>query len=1259
MSVDLGTISASVELKLGGLTANAATATATMKGLSSTISQEGAKSVRSLSLLDNAFTKLASSEAGRKIGRDMTIAGGATVAALGAATKAAADFDQSLRNVDSIAHMTTAQFGQLHDSVLGLAKDPTIRQAPTDLAKGLYDVYSSGFQGKKALDILKVSAQGASAGMTDTATSSKALMAVLNSGVPGITSARQAMDVLFQEVNYGVNTFEELASSIGTSLPIAAKAGITLQELTAAIGVMTRQGISASESVTELQQFILHLINPGQQAAKVMDELGIKHGLAAVKAEGLSGAIQNVMEKTKGHEDSLSHLFPRIESFIGFLAIAKNSGHDFADALDQEKHAGDGVGQMMEALLRQNKGAAAQTEILKKRTAELAIKIGEDLLPYLIHLVDDTTKLIDKFESLPKPIQDGIIKFTALSAIVLTLGGGFLTAAKNLVVLRNGIAAAGLLGGAGSAAGAAGILGRLGLMSGPGGLITGAGAKTAFMGTAGIGGNLLGGGLLAAPFAYGAYKYNQYLGIENDRLNSEQRGNGVANMAPYINRMAAIRKAHPKDYAGRADYQAQQSLLHQMSGANQRGSAPVAATSDAGHAIAQAAFKRQLDGSARTFQHHCEGLAHATYNSVTSAYSRILDNSGGSAKSALAKFQAAGLARPYTPGMALPPGSLLYSNTLGAKGSSEGKYGHVQTIGPHGQRLDQYGINHFNPRNFQFYVPPPGMARKGKPGAGGPDPLTDEQKAQIKQQLADRAKFSRDIQDQLFEATHPEFANRKHKALRDYQDQVADPDATTATKQQSRKLYLANIQSINAEERKANSDHQKELLRQWKQYLQSQTQAMKEARDARLQILQEAAGRKERLAGLGADMADNTNALTQDPDEYGFAKQGEEAGKRLRERQKAIRANSALGPYGKNDIDPGTLLKQAQGEYDAAMAHIDQLRKDKGVKDKEATDAEAQRLQDKTARENEAADRARDKSERDFEETMRFEYEHQMISLAQYQAFLKAKLASMDEFEKDADGKDTPILTDNWKRVKGDLDSSGGQKKERAGQDPAAWLTDGMKTGFGDGLEHLHSLKTATKEWELETIKAILHVGAAWATAQLFGGKFGSGFSFGGKGKLDAAQAIPALAGGLSAGGSTLGNIHGINGAVGGAGSGAGGGIGNLLGLAASFLPGGGLLGSLFGGGKAGGIFGGLKKIFHFATGGLVPGTGFHDSVPALLTPGERVLTKAQQAGMGGGAPQIHINHHGNVYGAEGVSDMHADWAWQVSQQLATAVPGS
>ena len=45
-----------------------------------------------------------------------------------------------------------------------------------------------------------------------------------------------------------------------------------------------------------------------------------------------------------------------------------------------------------------------------------------------------------------------------------------------------------------------------------------------------------------------------------------------------------------------------------------------------------------------------------------------------------------------------------------------------------------------------------------------------------------------------------------------------------------------------------------------------------------------------------------------------------------------------------------------------------------------------------------------------------------------------------------------------------------------------------------------------------------------------------------------------------------------------------------------------------------------------FAQGGIVPGSGNRDTVPAMLTPGEVVLNKAQQENLAGGMGGITLN---------------------------------
>src|ERR671918_86576 len=95
-------------------------------------------------------------------------------------------------------------------------------QSAQVLAKGLYDIGSSGFYGADALKILEVSAIAASAGMTDTATASKAIVGVLNAYGLEAEDAAHVSDVLFTTVELGVITFEELTRQLGDVLGAAA-----------------------------------------------------------------------------------------------------------------------------------------------------------------------------------------------------------------------------------------------------------------------------------------------------------------------------------------------------------------------------------------------------------------------------------------------------------------------------------------------------------------------------------------------------------------------------------------------------------------------------------------------------------------------------------------------------------------------------------------------------------------------------------------------------------------------------------------------------------------------------------------------------------------------------------------------------------------------------------------------------------------------------------------------------------------------------
>lgn len=445
MNSSLGTITAFVKLDTSGLLKGLTGAKVALGEFGGQLKQAGA-----------GVSQLA-----QDMGRGMTLAAAGLAGGLALATKQAAAFDQAMRNVNSIAKVGETQFQGLKKSVLSLTDDPRIRQAPVDLAKGLYDVVSSGFSGQKALDVLRVSAVGASAGMTDTATSSRVLMAVLNSGIGGVDSIRHAMDILFREVDLGVNTFEGLAGALGDVLPTAKVAGVSLQEVSAALVVMTRRGINVNEAVTALNQLLNHVLKPGKDAKELMDALGISYGSAAIQAQGLTGWLQQVVNKTHGNTDELTRLIPEVRGMKALLTLTDEGARQYTESLKGMQSATQGAGSTQRAVNEQMKGAEFQAAKLKQEMEKLAIEIGETLLPSEVKLTRATRDLFQWFARLPDPIK-------ASATNVALFGSASILAVAGVVRLTGAIkglwtAVAGFLG---STAGKLLINGPMALLSG-------------------------------------------------------------------------------------------------------------------------------------------------------------------------------------------------------------------------------------------------------------------------------------------------------------------------------------------------------------------------------------------------------------------------------------------------------------------------------------------------------------------------------------------------------------------------------------------------------------------------------------------------------------------------------------------------------------------------------------------------------------------------------------------------------------------------
>lgn len=368
------------------------------------------------------------------------VVGGVTALAAGltyAITKAVA-FDKAMRNVNSLSGLNTAGFAAMEKQVISMSTK--LPQSATTLAEGLYDIASSGFQGADGIKVLDAAARSASAGLTTTATSARAITGVLNAYGLKAKDAADVSDVLFSTVNLGVISFDELANNLGDVVGSAAAAGVSIDQVGSAIATMTLSGIKGAQATTALSSLITKLVQPSDALAKLYKQLGYESGESALKQDGLRGVMEKIRVATGGNITAMLQLLPDIEAARGALALMANDGANYAKVADQITDKSKRMGATQKVLDEQMKSVSAQWQLFQNRLDAAAISIGVKLLPGVLaamQTMQDWGAAIGTFAAqLKDKLQGGVDDLKDSLGNVLPflekLGGAILSTGKAL-----------------------------------------------------------------------------------------------------------------------------------------------------------------------------------------------------------------------------------------------------------------------------------------------------------------------------------------------------------------------------------------------------------------------------------------------------------------------------------------------------------------------------------------------------------------------------------------------------------------------------------------------------------------------------------------------------------------------------------------------------------------------------------------------------------------------------------------------------------
>lgn len=219
------------------------------------------------------------------------------------AVKGAMDFQQAMTMIQTQAGGSATDVQNLSQQVMALAQSS--QQGPTELAKGLFHIVSLGLKGQDAMNALKVASEGAAVGQANLEDVATALGGAISSGIKGTSDYQGTMAVLNATVGAGNMKMTDLVAALGTGiLPAAKSAGLSIQDVSAALATMTDNGIPAEDAATRLRMTFSLMSAPTTAAQKALKSVGISSTELATDMRQPNGLLKAIMDLKTHLEDS-------------------------------------------------------------------------------------------------------------------------------------------------------------------------------------------------------------------------------------------------------------------------------------------------------------------------------------------------------------------------------------------------------------------------------------------------------------------------------------------------------------------------------------------------------------------------------------------------------------------------------------------------------------------------------------------------------------------------------------------------------------------------------------------------------------------------------------------------------------------------------------------------------------------------------------------------------------------------------------------
>jgi len=355
-------------------------------------------------------------------GKGLTGIGVAGTVAIGGAVKVAADFEKAMSRVGAVANASSDEMDRLTETARHLGA--TTQFTDGQVAEGMQYLAMAGYKTNNIIGAMPGLLATAAAGQTDLGVTADIVSDILTEFHIAAEDTNRVADAMTYTFTNSNATLQQIGQTMKYAGPAAKTAGVSMEELAAATGIMANSGIKADMAGTALRSTLTRLASPPKPAGNAIHELGLSVTDASGRMRPLADIINQINEKTKNYTETekirIAKQLAGQHALSGFITLL-HAGGDKIDKFTKEIENSGGIAEKVAK--EQMDNLAGSVEYLRSAVNNAVISLGNQFIPTVRKVVDGLTKVVNWFDHLPPSVM-GTIAVTGAAVTAFSLLGG-------------------------------------------------------------------------------------------------------------------------------------------------------------------------------------------------------------------------------------------------------------------------------------------------------------------------------------------------------------------------------------------------------------------------------------------------------------------------------------------------------------------------------------------------------------------------------------------------------------------------------------------------------------------------------------------------------------------------------------------------------------------------------------------------------------------------------------------------------------------